>query len=457
MAPVLAAALLAMSPALAQSTPAAPTDTPSLQTLWQELQGLKQENRALRAELQALREQIQPPPVLDGPAAPSAGVAAADTLAHGVAAPPPHQAPASNLLVYGALRGHIADFGDAAEVQDASPRVGFRFDHGFGAGKALFVGGEFGINFFDNTRNLSLDPNGREDFASVVSGDSPATFSTRLGYIGLDLAQWGRVSIGKQYGVFNDVAGWPDMLNVLSGKGEFVFAPTGTDGGEVGTGRADNAVLYRNTLGKLQLGLQTQMNASAGQRLFDSVGVSVRYPVLDGLTLGAAYQQAFLNPDSLSIGQLRGLDGDPTYFVVGFNYQLGPFALAGIYNRQDNGNFVTVADALGPLSIFYGADGIDLMGRYAIGERWQAYLGFSDVDPDIRDPLLDPGFRDRYYTFGLERALSESRSGYYDQPRLSVYVEGQLNDSRDASGVPGPDVFLLGLRYLFDHPWSTGF
>ena len=437
---------LAVALALAGAALPVAAAEPTLQEIWAELQAVREENRRLQQEVAELRAAVQPPPApLPAVAPVPAPVASATTVA-------PVASRGTDLRVYGTLRGHLAQYDDKEELQDAVSRVGFRFDRGFSDDYTMFAGAEFGLNFFDAKSTLSVDPNGAGDFASVAVGKSPASFAPRLGFLGLDFADAGAVSIGKQNSVYKDVADWPDQMDVLTGKGTFSFSPSGTDGGEFGTGRADNALIYRNDIGALKLGLQVQFNAFESTQAVDSYGASLRYLVFDGLTLGASYQQVSLDPSSVPLDSFRGLDGDPRFFAGGFEYSRGPFYLAGVYSEQENGNFVTLEPGGLPLSVFYGASGFDVMGHYAFTPHWRVYLGASGVEPDSDDVLLHPDFRLRHYTLGLQYAFAPRDA--YEQPPLSFYLEAQVDDSIDASGNEGADTLLLGLRYRFDHTWK---
>jgi len=72
----------------------------------------------------------------------------------------------------------------------------------------------------------------------------------------------GELTFGKQWSVYYDVAGWTDAFNVYGGTALSVY-PAGTDGGAVGSGRADNAVIWRNARGRFSYGLQTQLKTSS--------------------------------------------------------------------------------------------------------------------------------------------------------------------------------------------------
>ena len=72
-------------------------------------------------------------------------------------------------------------------------------------------------------------------------------------------------------------------------------SPTGGDGGETGTGRAEGAIVYRNSFWKFDVGLQTQMRANGADNIFDNYAASLRFNLTDHLILGTAYNKALLD------------------------------------------------------------------------------------------------------------------------------------------------------------------
>ena len=57
--------------------------------------------------------------------------------------------------------------------------------------------------------------------------DKKSTFSTRLGFIGVNFAEYGTITFGKLNSVYKDVAGTTDIFNVMSGQESYVYSPTG--------------------------------------------------------------------------------------------------------------------------------------------------------------------------------------------------------------------------------------
>ena len=356
---------------------------------------------------------------------------------------------------YGIFRAHLAVFGKEAEIQDASPRVGFEFNYRFGKDNRynVFFGGEFAINLIDNQFNFQADPNTSDGgFAVLEFSDKKSTFSTRLGYIGINFNKYGIIKIGKLNSVYKDVAGSTDIFNVMSGQASYVYSPTGSDGGETGTGRIEGALIYRNTLGRFDIGLQTQMRAYGGDNFFDNYGASLRFHLTKHLSLATAYNYTLLGPRFKNIENLQGLDGDPWYFTAGFTYERGPLFISGTFVQQENGDFINTVtrppDAPEDfiLTVVYPGKGYELVGSYYfLNNKLRILAGFNYKQPETDNRFIPDDFRKRFYLIGAQ---------YKFVKFASVYSEYRLEDSIDGLGRKPVDVFMLGLRIDFNKKWS---
>ena len=105
----------------------------------------------------------------------------------------------------------------------------------------------------------------------------------------------GRVTIGKQWGVHTDVTMYTtDQFNVFGSEASATYT-AGTDGGFLGTGRADQAVSYRNTIFRvLDVGAQVQFRSTENDNIIDGAGLSAQLTVLPGTRIGAAYTKSYI-------------------------------------------------------------------------------------------------------------------------------------------------------------------
>ncbi|MEN8124524.1 MAG: porin [Bacteroidota bacterium] len=353
---------------------------------------------------------------------------------------------------YGIFRAHLAAFNGETEIQDASPRVGFEFDYYFGENEKfkVYFGGEFAVNLIDNQFSFQADPNTSNDgFTILEFSDKKSTFSTRLGFLGVDFAEYGNLTIGKLNSVYKDVAGKTDIFNVISAQASYVYSPTGGDGGETGTGRAESAIIYRNSFWKFDVGLQTQMRARGGSNIFDNYGASLRLHLTDHLTLGTAYNKALLGPKFLELPNLQGLEGDPIYFTAGIDYKNGPLLISAIYASQKNGDFVNIINPETEEleSIVYPGKGYEIVATYSfMNNHLKVLAGINYEKPESDNRLLPKDFSKRFYLLGAQ---------YHFLKYASVYSEYRYNNkSFDESGAERSNVFVIGLRIDFDKTWS---
>ena len=71
--------------------------------------------------------------------------------------------------------------------------------------------------------------------------------------------------------------------------------------------------------------------------------------------------------------------------------------------------------------------------------------GYTFQDPKVRDRLLNPDFRTRYFILGAEWFFAKNGK---------MYSESKIDlDSVTADGEPGYNVFTIGFRY--DFSWRT--
>ncbi len=120
----------------------------------------------------------------------------------------------------------------------------------------------------------------------------------RLGYVSFDHADYGQIGFGKQWSTYYDIAGKTDVFWVYGGISEGIYA----DHQVAGTGRANEALTYRNSFGGFNFGLQYQFEGTDGDRTRDyGAGISASYDFGDtGFSIGGAYNQAKIVEGSVS-------------------------------------------------------------------------------------------------------------------------------------------------------------
>ena len=268
-------------------------------------------------------------------------------------------------------------------------------------------------------------------------------FAARLGFLGVDFGSAGRVSFGKQWSSYYDVANYAtDQLNVFGGDGTQAYTG-GSDGGRFGTGRADQALMYRVGLldDRVQIGAQTQLLVAETTGLIDGAGIGLQIRVAEGLTAGVAYNRAVFS-DSLE-SQARGLEGgDAEFGIIGLKYSTDLVEVAAVASMHENGDVIRDAsnDGSGAFEpVFFDASGFEVFARVNPG-RFSVLGGFSYDKPETADVIFDSRFVTRYLTLGGE---------YHFESNAYAYAEWRIDDSVAFDGVRGFNVFAFGLRYGF--------
>ena len=71
----------------------------------------------------------------------------------------------------------------------------------------------------------------------------------------------------------------------------------GTDGGQSGTGRVDQVIMYHLKFAKIiDFGAQGQLRSGDTPQAFNGFGFSLQAAVLPGLKIGGAYNKTYFNP-----------------------------------------------------------------------------------------------------------------------------------------------------------------
>lgn len=344
---------------------------------------------------------------------------------------------------YGQLRAHFATFQNDAEVQDNATRIGINF--ATRSKIKVFAGTEWGVNLVQSETQFNLSAVGSGAFGTVSTTTTPV-FLARLGFIGVDFGPLGRVAVGKQLAVHYDIASYTtDRFNVFGGQSTFAYV-AGTDGGDTGTGRADRIVNYRNTLlDVLEVGVQGQFRGAGNDTTTDGVGGSLQFKILPGVKAGGTYTRTNWSPAQQL--QIRGLGGNSDFVAAGTRIDWRVLELGVVYAHQHNGDvaFIPVPELPGQsIPVVFDAHGVEVYARAGVG-RFGLIAGYTGQYPKVRDLLLNPNFRTRYFILGGEWFFAKNGK---------VYSESRIDlDSVTAAGTPGYSVFTIGFRY--DFSWRT--
>jgi predicted porin len=342
---------------------------------------------------------------------------------------------------YGSIRNIVSISDAGAQVQDNASRVGINFTT-FGPIK-VFGTGEWGVNLVRSETPFNAGATTAQGFG-VISQETQPVFAARLGFIGVDVGTFGRLSFGKQNSTHYDITDYTtDRFNVFGGESTATYV-AGTDGGQSGTGRADQTILYHLKFAKIfDFGAQGQLRTADTPQAFNGFGFSLQATVLPGLKFGGAYNKAYLNQQFTNV-VFNG--GGTDYWTLGVKGDWRNLEWGAVWARQDNGDIAFIPDTAGgpePVAVGFSANGIELYSRLKFG-KFAAIGGFEYYMPRDLKPLINPDFKTRYAILGAEWHFS--KSGY-------AFFETRLGDSVDALGIDVSNAAAIGFRY--DFSWKT--
>ena len=437
MLPLLVLTLLLSSGAAASGQTADPPDSLAalVKSQLRRIEALEARLAALQQEVAQLRQQPTAPAV--GPAEPPAVVRAqakSELVDHAVAGEAPGEVigegpqddlPRARIIdSYGSLRVAAAlDSDGNREIRNNSSRLGLRGTKRLSDGIQAFGRIEVGVNLVNTDRVILT---GGDPGAPIGQG-SQAVFS-RLGYVGLDTGI-GSFAWGKQWSPYYDVAVFTDQFPFWSGAATGAFA-AGTDGGIAGTGRAEQALQYREARGPVSVGLQMQSRTRSAndQAWADAWAVSAVVGRAQGFSAAAAYNEvrdgvANPTPNQPQLGDQAA--------IVGLRYRADRFYAAATLSLSEQHE----VDDLGRR---FDATGFELALRYHATDALWLEAGYNELRPDSNHP---GDFRTR---FGLGYVVYNFGGG----SRLfgGVKIEG----SRRSDGSSDPNsAFVAGLNYTF--------
>jgi predicted porin len=393
---------------------------------------------ALEAQLAQLRQEVNAIRALAPAPAPSPADAAhelKEPFVHAADGNPPTDPDSAsptadlpralNIDSYGSLRAMaLWDVRGHAEVSNNSSRIGIRGEKPLVGPFLAFGRYETGINLVANDRAILLTGG---DPGTPIGQGSQAIFS-RLGFVGVKTPV-GDFSWGKQWAPYYDIAEFSDQLVVFSGLASGAFG-AGTDGGLAGTGRAERALLYRETWGPFAVGLQVQNRTlTANDRHWaDTFSGSLIYGKRYGFAAGAAYNEVRdgvpnPTPNETQLGDKAA--------IFGARYRGPQFYVGGIFS-------ILTRHEVDDLGRRFDGNGFELAARRNLFARLWLEGAFNDLSPNSDHP------GDYRVRFGAANVVYDWSVG------SRLFVGFKLEDSRNSDGTPlTRSTFAAGLNYTF--------
>jgi predicted porin len=268
---------------------------------------------------------------------------------------------------YGSLRGRMLADDDGVNVDGQTSRAGVRVEYPLFGNITALGRGEVGFNLRETTAALLKggDP-GRTD----VTDES--LLQPRLASIGLS-APRGRITYGKQWSAYYDVAVFSDQMPFLAGSGTGVYS-AGTDGGVAGTGRADDALQYRDAVAEFKYTVQLQFrgNSENDAGLVDGYGVSVVWERNRKFSLGGAINAVL---DGVSDPEIGEPIEDDRAIIFGSRYKTDLFYAAGTLSLFRNHEIDNNGEV-------FSGHGLELYGSYNWSKRIVIRAALSYLKPE---------------------------------------------------------------------------
>ena len=329
---------------------------------------------------------------------------------------------------------------------DGSSRLNINFARDMNDGWSAMAVIETGINLVGET---GIAFPGGDSFQT--RRDDP--LNLRLGYVGVSHPDYGSLTMGKQWGAFYDIAVITDMGRTWSATASGVFNFNG-DGGLSGTGRADKAVLYRNSFGDISFALQAQFRAVSDNidelvapsdpedRVlsvdYDSTtGGSVMYTFAGDHTLAAGFNEGTFTGTLEGGGEIEVDDS-----VVAIAYRYGKYRdglyVGLFYNDAEFHEIDNFSRAIPD------STGIEVFASYRGDSKWMPYVMYNSLDADSSYGARYDGeeFHREFFATGAIWFWNEKTDIYFDV-RVDTSDMGRLQEEIEDDGV------AIGMRYTF--------
>ncbi|MFM2625858.1 porin [Vibrio owensii] len=339
-----------------------------------------------------------------------------------------------SLTIDGRFEARFRDNGDKPSTFDSgSSRLGFKGQMKLDSDWVGFGHAEWGYN----------------------SGDNGSNIYDRLLYVGVKHDKYGSISVGtKQWAAFYDVAWFTDMGRVFGTRGSGVYNLEDW-GIASGTGRAENSLVYRNSIGddwsygitlqasRQDVGLsgrnqEGEQPNRATATLDNGLGGSILYRGIEGVSVGLAYHQNEVNDLNMTVDGVENCDM-MRILLIGANYTGEHLYLGATAHIGENWESIETSSSTNSMIDTWGAE-------------VYAYYHF---DNGLRPTLNYNYFENRDGDFDYTRHLVAPGLEYhFKRNTLLLWTEYQIDLGDDQLAAAGQYVnaenqVAAGLRYYF--------
>ena len=340
----------------------------------------------------------------------------------------------TSFKLYGSVRFRYTEANLENDWSDGGSRVGANGEFQFRPQFWLLGRAEVGFNVFDALDKL-LSSSNRLD-------DKDKKASPRLVYAGLQTKST-TLTYGKNWSSYYRVSSITDRFESFGGDASGTYNAL-TDGGDTGTGRANNVLQGRFSikgmpekwkLKPFKLSLQVQNGEDIpqvdGATYKQAFGISTILESTGEKLIGIAYNHAIIDEADLPALRTQGMDGDSSALIIGTR-RFGDKYYAGMtISRLKNQETTNAGN-------YFDGWGWEYFGSYNFSNRWWVVGGWNVLEPDSNQPLAGD-YRLRYGVLGLRYT--------FDKFRKMVYSEIRLDDSLSADGTRPGNTYTLGVRW----------
>ncbi|NRD73513.1 porin [Shewanella sp. VB17] len=365
----------------------------------------------------------------------------------------------NTVAIGGWMDARIINTQGETNVMNGSSRINFAFNRDMGNDWQTFTKFEWAVNPFGTSEIVYGSD-------SKISYENDEFFTNRLGYVGLSHDKYGSLAIGKQWSLwYLDVVGATNLVNTWDGNASGTYTYNKGDGSVNGTGRGDNTVQYRNSIGDFGFGLQVQLkhdeatlgadggldgtnngpfeglriNADSIERIEfnQTIGGSVTYAATDKLTLAAGF-----NLGEFEATQRSGEEISETDSIYGLSMTWGGFEQPGFYASVNiNQNEFHDTDNIG--RIMPDAVGLESLFTYKFDNGLKPIFGYNylEAGDDYEARYNDGKFKRQFILVGLHYVWDD-QTMLYLEGRKDMSDFNELNDTPDED-----DGVAIGIRY----------
>mgnify|MGYP000408281064 CR=1 FL=1 len=343
-----------------------------------------------------------------------------------------------NLAVY-YLRNDELD-----EVNDGFSRYIFDISHNMKDDWQAVAKLEWGVQISNTNNQIVVNNSGL-----TSTGPADDVIWLRQGFVGFEHQDYGRFTLGKQWGVSYDIGGVTDWFEIFGGgaQGTYNF---GTDGGFSGTGRAEQALQYRIKHNNFSFAVQylassEELNVhgengtdfSAILNFSDSYGMSVLYKAPLDIGLGIAYNKAKLSLGANGESSNKIDDELISAYITYRQYDNLGLHVALVYTDMTNHDINDVG------KIMNKAKGLELFSEYRFENDISLILGYISLKDDSNTLLGSDGTYHKQYTI-----LSAK---YHWDEDFYLFIESKFDDSTlsNQSTDLAEDATGIGMMFTF--------